>query len=184
MAEVAAASTADGDGYVIVAGRRVRMMAGLIAKKTRRTKAALTAAALSAEEQVSQSLKAIKTSLTAKELKAFMSMLYERRKSLMHDLGAMENHALRANKDGSSQMPIHPADLGSDTYDQDLNLGLAAKERQLIREIDEAIQRIKKKTYGICQASGKVIPLARLNAKPWAKYTVEAARERERHMNS
>jgi RNA polymerase-binding transcription factor DksA len=68
------------------------------------------------------------------------------------------------------------ADIGSDTYDQDFMLGLAESERRRIREIDEALQRIEDKTYGVCQMTGKQIPKARLNAKPWARYTVEAAR--------
>ena len=39
-----------------------------------------------------------------------------------------------------------------------------------------AVTRIKTGTYGICQATGKPIPKARLDAKPHAKYTIEAAR--------
>ena len=34
--------------------------------------------------------------------------------------------------------------------------------------------------YGVCQVTEKAIPKARLNAKPWARYTIEAAREIER----
>jgi len=41
-------------------------------------------------------------------------------------------------------------------------------------------QRIEDRIYGVCQATGKPIPKARLNAKPWAKYTIEAARALER----
>ena len=48
-----------------------------------------------------------------------------------------------------------------------------------LREIDEALQRIVDRTYGICQMTGKPIPKARLEAKPWAKYTIEAARQLE-----
>ena len=43
-------------------------------------------------------------------------------------------------------------------------------------EIDDALRRIADKTYGVCEMTGKPIPVARLNAKPWAKYTIEAAR--------
>jgi RNA polymerase-binding transcription factor DksA len=59
-------------------------------------------------------------------------------------------------------------------------LSLAEAERRGLREIDEALQRIEERTYGICQMTGKPIPKARLKAKPWAKYTIEAAREIER----
>jgi RNA polymerase-binding transcription factor DksA len=77
-------------------------------------------------------------------------------------------------------MPIHMADVGSDAYDQDLKLGMAASERKRVRDIEEALIRIKKKTYGICHLTGDKIPEARLLAKPWAKYTVVSAEIIER----
>ena len=61
-------------------------------------------------------------------------------------------------------------------WEQDFTLGLIANERQLVREIDEALQRIEDKTFGVCQMTGKPISKARLDAKPWAKYTIEAER--------
>ena len=72
------------------------------------------------------------------------------------------------------------ADVGSDAYDQDLKLGMAASERKRIRDIEDALVRIKKKTYGVCHHTGCKIPDARLHAKPWAKYTKEAAEKIER----
>jgi RNA polymerase-binding protein DksA len=75
-----------------------------------------------------------------------------------------------------SSMPIHMADLGTDNYEQEFALGLMDSERKLLREIDNALVRIEKKTYGICQATGKPISRARLEAQPWARYCVEYAR--------
>ncbi len=49
-------------------------------------------------------------------------------------------------------------------------------ERKLLKEIDDALQRIEKRTYGICEGTGKPIAKARLEAQPWAKYCVEYAR--------
>ena len=91
----------------------------------------------------------------------------------------MENEALRSGGGNLSHMPIHMADIGTDTYDQDFMLGLAANERDQLREIDAALQRIEDRSYGVCQLTGKPIPKARLDAKPWAKYTIEAARKME-----
>jgi RNA polymerase-binding transcription factor DksA len=71
------------------------------------------------------------------------------------------------------------ADIGTDTYDQDFTLGMAESERGLLNEIDEALRRIEDRTYGVCQLSGQPIPKTRLDAKPWAKYTVESARRIE-----
>ena len=101
------------------------------------------------------------------------------RSQLLEDLGAIEKEALDVNAD-ISHMPIHMADVGSDAYDQDLKLGMAASERKRIRDIEDALVRIKKKTYGVCHLTGKPIPDARLKAKPWAKFTKESAEKIER----
>ncbi len=62
---------------------------------------------------------------------------------------------------------------------RNLLLGLMDSERKLLREIDEALERIENKTYGICIGTGKPIRKARLEAQPWAKYSVEFARKLE-----
>jgi len=61
---------------------------------------------------------------------------------------------------------------------------MAASERKRIRDIEAALVRIKKKTYGVCHLTGDNIPEARLQAKPWAKYTLESAKKIERRTNN
>ncbi len=121
--------------------------------------------------------KNIKTTLSRAQLNEYQQLLLEKRAELLGDIGTMEDGALR-NKDASnlSNMPLHMADVGSDNYDQELTLGLVESERKLLREIDDALHRIKDKTYGMCLATGKAINPARLEIKPWAKYSIEAAR--------
>jgi len=72
-------------------------------------------------------------------------------------------------------MPIHMADIGTDTYEQEFSLGLMDSERRLVREILDALRRIEQGTYGICEGTGKPIPKGRLEANPWARYCVEYA---------
>jgi RNA polymerase-binding protein DksA len=91
-------------------------------------------------------------------------------------LSGMEDEALRSPGGNLSNMPVHMADMGSDVYEQDFTLGMAENERALLDEIDAALQRIEDKTYGVCQMTGKQITKARLDAKPWAKYSIEAER--------
>ncbi len=124
--------------------------------------------------------KKIKTTLSRDELKMYRELLLEKRTELLGDIGTMEEGALR-NSDSSnlSNMPLHMADVGSDNYDQELTLGLVESERKLLRAIDEALLRIQDKTYGMCMHTGKPINKARLEIKPWAKYSVEAARALE-----
>lgn len=123
-----------------------------------------------------------KSHLTAEELAEFRQVLLDKRRELVDDMVNLEDEARRTGTEGgsaSSAMPIHMADLGSDTWEQEFTLNLIEKERTIVREIDEALDRIEKKTYGTCLATGKTISKARLRVKPWAKYCIEYARKRE-----
>ncbi|HOB75395.1 MAG TPA: TraR/DksA family transcriptional regulator [Phycisphaerae bacterium] len=122
-----------------------------------------------------------KTHLSEAELEEFRQLLLEKRRELVGDMNNLSDEARRTGAPGGtfSSMPIHMADLGSDTWEQELTLGLIENERGLLREIDEALDRIQKKTYGICMATNKPIAKARLRFKPWAKYCIEYAMKRE-----
>ncbi|MEO1512232.1 MAG: TraR/DksA C4-type zinc finger protein, partial [Planctomycetota bacterium] len=79
-----------------------------------------------------------------------------------------------------SGTPQHLAEQGSDSYDRSLSLDLAAADRRLVQEIDDALQRIDDGTFGLCEMTGKPIRAERLRELPWARYSIEAARARER----
>lgn len=120
-----------------------------------------------------------KTPLTAKQLRDFRAQLLELRAQIVGDVNAQ---FARRGENGSgeqSSMPVHMADLGSDNWEHEFNLGLLANEQERLREIDDALRRIEDKTFGICLATHNPIGLARLQAKPWAKYCIEYARARE-----
>ena len=121
----------------------------------------------------------VKTKLAKKDLDQYRMLLLQKRAQLLGLLHGMENEALRSNGGNLSNMPLHMADVGTDTFDQDLALGMAETERKLLEEIYAALGRIKDKTYGMCMMTGKAIPKARLQAKPWARYTIESARKVE-----
>jgi len=118
--------------------------------------------------------------LSAADAKHFKELLLEKRREILKNVTEFEDEALRKSRlDATgdlSCMPIHMADLGTDNYEQEFALGLMDSERKLLREIDSALGRIDKKTYGICEGTGKSIPRARLEAQPWARYCVEYAR--------
>lgn len=123
-----------------------------------------------------------RTHLTAKQLKEFKTLLLQKRTELAGDVERLTDEALHRKNDSSddhSSMPIHMADLGSDNWEQDFTLGLIANEEALVHEVDDALERIVKKTYGVCLATHNPISDARLYAKPWAKYCIDYARARE-----
>jgi RNA polymerase-binding protein DksA len=177
VVEAVLASETDSHGFVIINGRRIRRISAASTKKTRKRSTTVDAAA---QARKAAEAKPVKTTLSRAELKSFREMLLVKRRQLLSAVDSMENEALRSDDGDTSNMPIHMADVGSDAYEQDLMLGMAASERERIKDIDEALMRIKNGTYGVCASTKKMIALTRLNAKPWAKYTIEAARKVER----
>jgi DnaK suppressor protein len=75
---------------------------------------------------------------------------------------------------------LHMADSGTDNFDRDFALSLLSSDQDAIYEIEEALKRIEKGTYGVCELTGKQIPRARLDAIPWTRFTVEAQAQLER----
>ena len=76
---------------------------------------------------------------------------------------------------------VHMADAGTDNFDRDFNLSLLSADQDVIYEIEEALKRIEKGTYGTCEIAEKPIPQARLNAIPWTRFRVDAQTELEQH---
>ena len=118
------------------------------------------------------------------ELDEFHQMLLAKRRSLVGDMSGIQAEAFRNNRqDGSgdlSSIPTHPADIGTDNYEQEFTLGLLESERSLLSEINEALERIDDGVYGVCLGTGEPIDKARLRARPWAKYCIEYARKLEK----
>lgn len=140
-----------------------------------------TASVSEVSKITSSSAGKVKTTLSKKQIDYFREMLLKRRREILGDVQSLEAEALRQNSAGDlSHVPQHIADMGTDTYDQEFSLRLAATEREMLAEIDAALKRIEEGTYGMCEATGKPIGIARLEAKPWARVTIEVARERDR----
>jgi RNA polymerase-binding transcription factor DksA len=88
------------------------------------------------------------------------------------------------SKDANEETPTyseHMADAGTDTYDRDFALSMLSSDQSAVYEIEQAIQRIESGTYGVCELTGKHIPADRLNAIPWARFTIEAERQLEQN---
>jgi len=121
-----------------------------------------------------------KSPFKKRELDRFRGILLIKRAELIGDVSQMEAEALLGNAGDLSRLPQHLAEQGSDSYERSLSLDLAAADRRLIKEIDDAIARIDEGTYGICERTGKAIRKERLEELPWARYSIEAARAMER----
>ena len=115
-----------------------------------------------------------------KDLEFFRDLLLARRRELLGDMSSMEREALREGGGDLSTLPIHMADQGTDAYEQEFTLGLVEKDRTLLRELNNALAKIQNGSYGICEGTGLPISRPRLEAQPWAKYSIEHARVLEK----
>lgn len=102
--------------------------------------------------------------------------------TLLDSMTGVARDNLRTGHDSheTSAHGLHQADAGSDSYDRDFALNLLSQEQDALFEIDEALKRVAKGEYGTCEMSGKAIPKARLEARPFARFTVECQNEIER----
>ncbi|MBC7783535.1 MAG: TraR/DksA C4-type zinc finger protein, partial [Burkholderiales bacterium] len=119
--------------------------------------------------------------ISPKDLEVFRALLLAKRRELVGDMSSMEREALRsATGSNLSNLPLHMADMGTDNYEQEFTLGLVEKDRQLLREINRALAKIQDGSFGVCEGTGKPISKPRLEAQPWARYSIEYARQLEK----
>jgi DnaK suppressor protein len=108
--------------------------------------------------------------------------LLQLRDAMVDSMAGVAKDNLRSRAEGSeaSAFGMHQADAGSDAYDRDFALSLLSQEQDALYEIDQALKRIELGTYGVCEMSGKAISHARLEAIPFARFTVECQSQLEK----
>ena len=126
-----------------------------------------------AKKKTKKAEKARKTHLKAADLKKYEKLLLQKRAEILGNVNQMKKETLEKERSDLSNVPFHMADAGSDNFELENTLGLMDEEVKILAEIDAALVRIDRKTYGICEGSGKPIPKTRLEAIPWARYCVE-----------
>jgi RNA polymerase-binding transcription factor DksA len=114
------------------------------------------------------------------KVKAEWARYYENLLELRERLLQQMNGLAKESAEEMASYSLHMADSGTDNFDRDFALSLLSSDQDAIYEIEEALKRIEKNTYGICELTGKSIPKARLAAIPWTRFTVEAQAQLER----
>jgi RNA polymerase-binding protein DksA len=79
-----------------------------------------------------------------------------------------------------SSLPLHPGDRASEVSEHQMALAFLARAEQEATEIDDALERIDNRSFGLCEACDRAIPLARLLAIPFARHCVTCKRSIER----
>jgi RNA polymerase-binding transcription factor DksA len=119
------------------------------------------------------------------KFRRYYRLLVDMRDALHKGLAFHSEEALKkSGKDDAGDLSgysQHLADAGTDTADRDFALSLISNEQEALKEIADAIERMKKGTYGVCEITNKAIPAARLIAVPFTRYSLEGQKELERN---
>lgn len=106
------------------------------------------------------------------EVARFKKKLEEMRAQLSQSLKGSTAEVKKPDEaTGYSQ---HQADQGTDDFDRTISLEVTSREYGVLRQIERALEKIDEDTYGVCDISGEDIPVARLEAVPYATMTVKA----------
>ena len=114
------------------------------------------------------------TGLSKKELEKYRALLLEKWREIVGDVTSMEENIFQGGGELSS-MPVHLADIGTDSFEQEFGLDLLAEEKKILAEIQQALKRIDTGEFGICEGLGTPIEKRRLEAIPWTRYSLEYA---------
>jgi DnaK suppressor protein len=79
----------------------------------------------------------------------------------------------------TEEVASDPMEVAERATEEDELLGLASQEGTELSEIDHALAKMAKGTYGVSELSGSPIPLERLRAVPWARFTADEEEEEE-----
>ena len=115
-----------------------------------------------------------------KKIKAEWQKYYNHLLELREQLLRQMNGLAKESAQEIAGYSLHMADSGTDNFDRDFALSLLSSDQDAIYEIEEALKRIERNTYGVCELTGKSIPKARLEAIPWTRFTVQAQAQLER----
>ena len=111
-----------------------------------------------------------------KDLKEFEDLIHEKLASAREDLDQLQRSL--SHRDDNSTEDTAPTfkmmEDGSETMSREETVQLAARQQKFIQSLENALLRIKNKTYGVCRVTNKLIPKERLRLVPHATLSIEA----------
>ena len=118
-----------------------------------------------------------------KQLQLYKKLLIKLKENIVHDIKNMTSVESGSAKDSSvdvSSHALHMADVATDMYDREFNLGLASNDRELLSRIEDALKRIQDRSYGNCVGCKKPITVARLKAIPYTEHCLKCQESMEK----
>ena len=122
--------------------------------------------------------------VTEKDYQAFQTLLLERRSRILKEMGHLETTVLKVNPRDSagdlSGYSFHMADAGTDAMEREKSFHFASAEGRALIEIDDALRRLHRGEYGVCESCGNPIARERLEAIPDARLCVPCKTKEEK----
>ena len=122
--------------------------------------------------------------MTEKDYQAFQTLLLERRSRILKEMGHLETTVLKVNPRDSagdlSGYSFHMADAGTDAMEREKAFHFASAEGRALMEIDDALRRLHRGEYGVCESCGNPIARERLEAIPDARLCVPCKTKEEK----
>jgi len=111
------------------------------------------------------------------ELAKFRDLLLSERTRLLAELEEIESRTARTSDAERatelSSYEDHPADLASETFEREKDLAIAESVESLLNQVNTALEKVERGTYGTCDACSRPIKKARLQALPFATLCLE-----------
>jgi RNA polymerase-binding transcription factor DksA len=111
--------------------------------------------------------------LSNEKVTYFKNRLLEMKEETLAKVTKCDGPGPNESVDELADYDNHPADMGTEQFEQERDAGLDNMFRDQLQEIDDALARIENGTYGLSEKSEKPIPEERLEAEPTARYLVE-----------
>src|SRR5262245_45432412 len=119
--------------------------------------------------------------MTREELEGFRQQLFDLGRRLKGNVSDLSKEAFRTTggeaSGNLSNVPIHPADLATDNFEQEVSLSLLENEQRQLEEVAAALERINRGTYGVCESCSRAISRGRLQAVPYTRLCIDCARQ-------
>lgn len=117
-----------------------------------------------------------KTRYSDEELKEFEELISEKLDKARTELSYIKETLTRKNDSGTDNTAgtLKVLEDGADTAEKENLSQLAARQQKFMTQLENALIRIKNKTYGVCVDTGKLIPKERLRAVPHTMHSIEA----------
>jgi len=127
-----------------------------------------------------------KKKFNKKSIDQFKKVLIKRKEEINDEINHISSDTLKkSQKEASGDISgysYHMADVATDNYDREFSLGLASNERDILYEIDAALEKIKDGSFGLCETCQKNISKTRLKAVPYAKLCIKCQETKEKPM--